>query len=266
MEKKLNGFNKVDLVGKVVNFSIYPLKSGKKKAELGIKDESDNNVCYVQMFENDKMKYGGRSVTLNDLKNIFVDGEGKSKGVLVSATGKVAENSYMNSKTKKKVVSTKPTIWKINPYSDENKQKIVFNFTGIVERLDYNDDCTKLDVRLGIVRSGADKEYFGVEYITCEAEGEIMDNFETSDIEVGDKISIKGDILNKFPEKDKYGNSVKGAVAEKGFKIAWLGSSVTKSDEMDLNLYEMLKGGDTTASSKQKPDSKEDKTKDGLDF
>ncbi len=243
--EEFKSFNKVVIVGYVVNYTIYTFKSGKRKAEIGIKDESTNNICYVQMFENDKMKYGGNSVNLDTLNKVFMDSDGKPRHVLVNAIGRVAENSYVNVKSGQTVVSCKPTIWKIEPFSDIEDQQVTFYFTGIVDTLKYVKDDTEVVVRLGMLTTDRDKNYTGVEFIKCSIDGEMLDRFLELGIDRGYQITVVGDILNRFPKKDRYGRTPEGAVAEKGFKVVELRKVFVEPDDLDMDLYKRLKNGNT---------------------
>lgn len=265
--EKFQSFNKVSVIGYVVNYTVYSFKSGKRKAEIGIKDELTNNICYVQMFESDKLSYDNKSANLDTLKRIFMDAEGKPRHVLVKATGRVAENAYISSKSGQEVVSCKPTIWKIDSFDDPAEQSITFNLTGIVESIKYVKDDTEVVVRLGILTTGRDKEFNGVEYLTCFADGELVEKFEELDIDKGFQIGIAGDILNRFPKRDKYGEIPEGAVAEKGFKVMVLKKKVVEADDLDQDLYKNLKKADkvytkTTSDKSSKSDNMADKATD----
>lgn len=243
--EEFKSFNKVVIVGYVVNYTIYTFKSGKRKAEIGIKDEMTNNICYVQMFESDKMKYAGNPANLDTLNRIFMDSDGKPRHVLVNAIGRVAENSYVSAKSGQTVVSCKPTIWKIEPFNDVEDQQVTFSFTGIVDNMKYVKDDTEIVVRLGMITTNRDKEYTGVEFIKCTIDGEMLDRFEELGIDKGYQITVVGDILNRFPKKDRYGRTPEGAVAEKGFKVIDLRKSFVSVDDLDMDLYKRLKNGNT---------------------
>jgi len=254
--EKIQGFNKVNIVGNVVNYTIYKFKSGKRKAEIGIKDELTNNVCYAQMFENNNMTYDGRSVNLDTLKRIFLDGNDKPRGVLVKCTGRVSENRYISTKSGEEVVSTKPTLWRINPYNDLEDQQVTFNITGIVENIKTIKDDTEVVIRIGIPTTNKDKEFNGIEFLTVYADGNIKEKIEDADIDKGYQISVAGDILNKLPKRDKYGDVVEGSVAEKGFKIMSLKKKIVEPDDLDMDLYNELKAAIKQDKSKDNKSNK----------
>jgi len=254
--EKIQGFNKVNIVGNVVNYTIYKFKSGKRKAEIGIKDELTNNVCYAQMFENNNMTYDGRSVNLDTLKRIFLDGNDKPRGVLVKCTGRVSENRYISTKSGEEVVSTKPTLWRINPYNDLEDQQVTFNITGIVENIKTIKDDTEVVIRIGIPTTNKDKEFNGIEFLTVYADGNIKEKIEDADIDKGYQISVAGDILNKLPKRDKYGDVVEGSVAEKGFKIISLKKKIVEPDDLDMDLYNELKAAIKQDKSKDNKSNK----------
>ena len=237
--------NRIEVVGKVKNFKVKELKSGKKMANIGIKDELKNNYINVSLFERDGLKYGtkddSKEVTLNGLKKIFLDSEGKTKDVLVTAVGVTSENTNDEGRT-----FANNTVFGLFPCDDETKQKATFILQGIIESISTlhdEEDEEYLKIKLGtvnIVGQDKDKKITGVNYKTVIVRDEKLVE-KLSDASKGDLASLKGYIINILPERDEFGDLVgKGRQEYEVLK----GNIVKEADELedeDVTLYKKAK-------------------------
>lgn len=243
---KLSTENRIEVVGYVTNYVIKEptKKGGKKRANITIKDKLTNNVCFVTLFDRDKIVYGSkddkREVTLGGLQKIFMDGEKKPKNVLVSAIGSTSDFVTDDGKT-----FESQNIFFISPYDNEENQKIIFRLKGIVENvqvLEDNDgkDYAKIKVgTLNVRPNGNEKLITGVQYKTVTVRDEAYEKIE--DVEKLDLVDLKGDILNILPKKDKYGDFIGSGTKEYATARASIICVEDDIDEEDLAIYKKAK-------------------------
>ena len=236
---KMSFFNGVTAIGYVSNFVIRKLNSGTLMANITVRDELNNNQCYVTLFDHENMRYGDNSVTMMGLRSILVDSEGNPRHVLVRIKGRSSENKYISKKSGREVVSNNITVSSIAPESDPAKQKIVFNFSGVVDNISESTDGNEMKIRLGFIRSNRDGEYLGMDFNEVVARGDVKEQLEDKDIERRSLVRVSGVILNKR-EYDYYEN-FKGTVRE--MRVEQVNSVVSPDDVDDIENYDMYKSG-----------------------
>ena len=254
--------NRIEVVGKVKNFKIKELGSGKKMATIGIKDEKKNNYVNVSLFERDGMKYGSKDdlkdVTLNSLKKVFLGSDDKAKDVLVTAVGSTSDYTNEEGKT-----YSNNTVFSLYPCDDEEKQKATFNLQGIAEVIstlqDENDeDYLKIRVAtVSVVGKENDKRITGVNYKTVVVrDSKLVDDL--SDAAKGDLVSLKGYIINILPERDEFGDLIGQGRQEYEVVKGSIVKEADEIDEEDLALYKKAKKLKTGESIVLKAKAKDD--------
>ena len=257
--------NRIEVVGKVKNFKIKELGSGKKVAAIGIKDEKKNNYVNVSLFGREGMKYGSkddlRDVTLNSLMKVFLDSDNKAKDVLVTAVGTTSDYTSEEGKT-----YSNNTVFALYPCDDEEKQKATFNLQGIVESIstlqdEADEDYLKIKVAtVNIAGKENDKKVTGVNYKTVVVRNSSLVD-KLSDAEKGDLVSLKGYIINILPERDEFGDLIGQGRQE--YEVV-KGSIVKEADELDdedvavFKKAKKLKAGESIALKAKADDDDED--------
>lgn len=253
--------NRIEIVGKVKNFKVNELKSGKKIANIGIKDELKNNYVNVSMFEREALKYDNKEVTLNGMKKIFLDANDKTKDVLVTAVGVTSEYTNDEGKT-----YSNNTVFNLFPCDKEEKQKATFILQGIVESVSTLQDENEEDylkVKIATVNTmekDGVKKVTGVNYKTVVIRNEkLVEKME--DVEKGDLVSLKGYIVNILPERDEFGDLVgKGKQEYEAVKAAIVKES-DELDEEDVTVFKKakkLKAGESITLEVKAKDDDED--------
>lgn len=208
MAKMISTTNKCIATGEVFNVKVVPFKSGKGAiVNLGVRDRLHNNIIYLTMTDfGNGVRYNGNDYTPQALKNIFLDENDKSRGILVRAIAMFEENKYTN-KQGIECVSARYNVIKLDGFTDETKQNITFNFKGFVKGIKEGDNNTK--IRLVLPKTDKDGNMSAVSNVTVEAtDNEVIESINSKDIEKGCVVSVKGYILNTV-EYDEFGDKVR---------------------------------------------------------
>lgn len=262
--------NRITITGEVTNFKIKEKKSkdGKKTykmANISIKDTLTNNYNLVTLFGRDNLTYGSKDdkkeVTLTGLKNIFLDGTDKPKGVLVTLVGSCSE--FM---TENNGLFESNNASFIYPCDDKSKQQSKFHALGFVESVSKIDttsddgrDVEKLRVKLGTYKYGKDDTITGVTFKTFYAYDEAFVALE--DIEKGAVIEIGGNIINILAKYDEWGFADGKTKREYVIVKAKIKKDADDVDEDDADLYKKakaLKNGESISLKKTKDIDEED--------
>lgn len=236
---KMKFMNNVVVTGYVSNFITKTLKSGKKVANIGVRDERAKNSCYVSLFERDTLKYGDTPITLSRLYSATMDSDGNPRHTLVRIFGKMAENRYVSKKSGREIVTSNITAFTVSPCKNEEDQKITFRLAGVVDSIKESSDGDRYDIRVGTLTTGRDGSYNGIEYNNLVAHGDVKEKLEELGIEKNSFIDVAGLILNRR-EFDFYGMD-KGTVRES--RIESIGRVYSPEDIDDLETYKAVKAG-----------------------
>ena len=240
MSLSYNNFMKVR--GYVKNFKILEFDSGFKMANVTITDSNTNNSVFVKIFNSKNLKYDGQPTTLEGLKTIFMDSDGKPRGILVEVNGRSYENKYTSSDGTEKV-SDNNVAFSINPYDDEETQGAALKVKGIVEAIKYGEDKDGQPVaklRVGTIRLNKDKDITGVETVTIVAHGDVAEKMEDEGVARGTSAMFKCAMINIMPKRDVYGDFIGESKKENDVKSF---SDFEDEDEIDedYKLYKKAK-------------------------
>lgn len=265
--KKVRGYNSAEYTGYVFSFSIRQNeKTGKKRANIGIRDEKMNNVAYVTMYESPNLKYGDQNVTLLELKKIFMDEDDNPRHILATFSGIVHDNTYTSNVTKKTVTNVESIAFRVKPCSDENKQQIMFNVTGIVDSIREVDDGESYLVKIGSITLDKEKNPNGVSYNRIKISEEAKEKWDDLGVDKGDQITIRGYNLNVL-QLDEFGMADMDAKAVKELRGIKIGQYVPNDDLEDYeSVYLATKKAAVDGSTEKKVVKKEEpKKKDPVD-
>ena len=251
---KVRGYNGAEYTGYVFSFKITTSeRTGKRRAQVGIKDERMNNVAYGTIFETANLKYGEQKVSLLELQKIFLDDEGKSRHIMATFSGTVADNEYINSNTHQTVTNVQSIFFKITPCADESKQQIMFNITGIVDAVKEVDNGDAYLAKIGIVTTDRDKNPTGIVYNRIKISGDAKDTWDKKDVSKGDLITLRGYNLNVVP-LDEFGLPAIDGKVVKELSARVVGGHVVQDDLDDYDsVYVALKKGTYTKADEQLP-------------
>lgn len=255
--------NEIELTGKVRKFTKKTFDSGTEKANISIYNDVDKNNVFVQMFGREGMKYGEEEVTLDGLKKIFMDSDGKSRMVLVHAFGSTGETVYQGK------TYLNNNIFSIYPSTSEDDMFSAFRLNGFVDSVKETEDENGgivYKIKVGTYNLREKRTVIsGVSYTTVIIDGELAEEIE--DLEKGCFIAVGGDIINKITA-DRYGGEGKSEVK---FIARKAKVKVTADDnEDDYEVFKKAKklsDGKTISTgveTEEKP-AKEDLNSDDLD-
>lgn len=266
--------NRFEVIGKVRNFKVKKLDSGKQLANITVRVDKDGHTHFANctLFDRETLKYGNESITLNALKNIFPDTEGKSLDKKVHITGTVSDYAGNNGTRENLNVNF------INPSDKEDK--FIFNLTGFVNKVneikDEFDDAIGYRVQIGMYRywGKGNSEVAGVQYKTVVVDSNKLEYLgvdpetlveKASELEIGDFIQVYGRCLNELGQRDEYGNEDPNSGIN-GLEV--VGIKVIKTeddiDEDEAKLYKnarKLKSGETIKIAKTEDEEEEDLAK-----
>lgn len=285
MKTKLETQNRIEVVGYVSNYVIKETSTGKKIANITIRDTLTKNLTRVTLFDRDTLTYGKdasgdrKKATLGSLKSTFLNEKGKPRNVLVTAIGSCGE--YYSEKQGK--LYDNNTIFSLFPCDDEEKQKSIFHLTGFVVSTNEGEDKDGEFIKLKIATyqtrgSYEDRAVTGVATKTVIARGKAFEKLE--DVEKGDFVKLDGDIINYLPKRDRFGNFEGDGKREYSVVVAKILTSADDMEDEDLDFYKAarkLSNGETlsyaqerkgekSSSSKPKKVEIEDDEDEDLDF
>ena len=240
----INYENKITVCGEVKNFKVGETKNNKKVAYIGIKNKDTNNHIQVTMYDREGLTYGAKdekqNVTLNGLAKIFLDAEGKPKGVNVTAIGTASEF------TTDKGTYENNNVFSLFPASDDKEHNAVFILKGIAEsvaRMEDADDNEFIKIVVGTLATrGKENETVatGINQKTVFVrDPEQVANLE--DLTAGDYVSLKGYIVNILPKYDEFGDIVVKGSKEFVVKKAEILCESDELDEIDVAVHKRAK-------------------------
>lgn len=285
MKTKLETQNRIEVVGYVSNYVIKETSTGKKIANITIRDTLTKNLTRVTLFDRNTLTYGKdasgdrKKATLGSLKSTFLNEKGKPRNVLVTAVGSCGE--YYSEKQGK--LYDNNTIFSLFPCDDEEKQKSIFHLTGFVVSTNEGEDKDGEFIKLKIATyqtrgSYEDRVVTGVATKTVIARGKAFEKLE--DVEKGDFVKLDGDVINYLPKRDRFGNFEGDGKREYSVVVVKILTSVDDMEDEDLVFYKAarkLSNGETlpyaqerkgekSSSSKSKKVEIEDDEDEDLDF
>lgn len=240
--KRIKCFNRVEICGYVTNFEIKTFSTGTRLANIAIKDELTGNLTYAQMFDRERFVFDGKEVTLDGLGKIFMDANGKPRGILVTAIGKVRETKVEKDGDVKTYTNT--TLFSIEASNDPLKQRAILKLTGIIEGIKFSEDeegepVAKL--KLGMLNYNKDKDINGIDYVTVVARGKAAEKLEDLDADKGSYTNIQCDMINVLGETDRFGNRIGASKKEIAVANVMYVNDADDLDEVDVKNYAKAK-------------------------
>ena len=236
---KISFFNKAEVSGLVEGFDIKSFPSGVRLANIRFKDETTNNVTYVQIFDRPiGIAYKDGNVSLEGLKNIFMDSNNKPRGLYAAIRGKCRETQTVKNGVTTTYVNF--TAFQINPTTCDNQYAILFA-NGVVEsvaRFEQNDEEV-VKIKLGICNTNKDKDINGCDFVTVVARGNLVDKLE--DVEKGWALGVKCHILNELPKRDDFGDIISQGAKEIAIAKIVFATDRDELDDVDFANYQKSK-------------------------
>lgn len=242
--------NRITIKGIVTNFKPGETKqTKKKKADMIFRVLDNGTESYIRgvLYDRKNLKINKEDTTLGALESFFLDknNNNKSRNVKVYIYGNCDE--FVNDKGELYENHTDNGLYT----SEDEDDYATFNITGFVDAVnkveDDEDELEFIKIKIGFYsyRNKQD-EVSGVQYKTVYVRGEkMLEKFE--DVNKGDYIEVKGDIISSLSKKDKYGDYMNDGVREYQVHGGIIRKSQEDVEKCDQQLYKeakKLKQGD----------------------
>lgn len=261
----LSFYNNMTVRGYVVSFNIKEFATSKL-ANIGIEDSLTKSRTYVTLWNRKNLKYNGNETTLEGLKKIFMDAEGKPRRVLVEAKGRISETKGKNKQGEETTYANK-TIFSIEPFYDESKQYATVILNGIVDGIKIGEDSngeSMAKVKIGVLSiDNRDKSITGCDTVTLVAHGEVAEELEDKGVERGCYIKVGAQLVNTLPERDMFGDIISSGKNEiQLLKIKEVKDAYEVEDFVNTTYKQAkkLKRGETISTQKEEPKAEESVT------
>lgn len=259
MKHKMN----ISCNGIVVSFEIRDVTPTFRIGNIGIKDPETNSTTFVDVYGKKALKYGKEYLTLDEIRNKFVDSEGNSLGKGISTFGTDFYDDNWTDKTGRIHKTTRKHVFIMRDLKDQVVGN-TFDVIGIVENVNEDSDGN-VKLKVGSIVNAWDKEKKElaptVRFITLKLadsyemkQGSSWETPEYIPFDIGDEIHVKGDLLYVPRKRDRYGESV-GDMLDGNY----VQRIISVSEPDDIDYYEELKRGRIKETKQEKVKNTEQK-------
>lgn len=244
---KKNENSKVMICGEVTNLSVVEFENGGCALDFAIMDTQRGNLCNCKMFfqKGWKAYYGKDTYEPKKLKQIFMNQNGESRGVKVLGRGTVYEDKYTDKQTGDIKKVNRILLTYIRPLPNNLEERIIFDLKGIIEKVNYNDDDTRIDLRVGFIDKQWDKDLQAekniIRHLNIFATDSVLNELNELDVDDDQYIEVKGFILNMRPKEVDIFDDPFDSIGQRGLKIEKLVK--LEDDDEYLEKYEDIKSG-----------------------
>lgn len=269
METKVKSKCNIICRGTVISFTIKDITDTFRKATIGIKDNTLNSTVFVDLNDRKNLEFGGNRISLEGLRDYFIDDLGKPTNKGINAFGMDLHKYKYNGKNGVKIY-TNQQVFKLSPLRENDDEGSIFDVVGYVEKINEKEDgSTKVTV--GFLADEWNKDlgenkpvvhrmvfdYDGDCYI--QEDGEWVEAGDFPPFDVGDEITMKGDIVFSLGKRDRYGIAT-GSDVKQGYFIRRIFKVNEIPSSEDFEKYCALKSNNTRQASRNVTKSTRKKT------